>query len=178
MIKAAILCLLLAFVVAEETATGGAKDAVGKGYGNNYGGHDGHYGGNHGGYGHHGHHGNHGHYPPYGHHHRHHRHEEFDRYGNNYNDRSRHFTRQFCRYAAAHSKTSCSFCCQVAARAVNTSPDDITSAIFSFDPTNPTAFGAGADEQKDEGRQDGPYRQKRDADAGRIRQCVCCAPKH
>uniref|UniRef100_A0AC34Q2S9 Uncharacterized protein n=1 Tax=Panagrolaimus sp. JU765 TaxID=591449 RepID=A0AC34Q2S9_9BILA len=122
-----------------------SRDGGNDGYGNN----DGGYGNRDGGYG-----------------------NRDGGYGHDH-DRSRYFTRQFCRYSAAHSHKACSFCCRVAARVINTSPDDITSAIFSFDPVNPTGSGAGADDNYG----DGSYRQKRESEGGRIRQCVCCAPK-
>jgi hypothetical protein len=94
----------------------------------------------------------------------------------------RRFTRQFCRYTAASTPESCNYCCAVAARAANTSPDEIFGAVFSFDPQNPSSNGAGFDDSQDGGYNNGPgpYRKKRHAPVAadaRIPQCVCCAPK-
>ena len=94
----------------------------------------------------------------------------------------RRFTRQFCRYTAASTPESCNYCCMVAARAANTSPDEIFGAIFAFDPQNPSNNGAGYDDSNGGGysNNNGGYRKKRYAGVaadGRIPQCVCCAPK-
>lgn len=87
-------------------------------------------------------------------------------------------TRQFCRYAAV-SESSCRVCCKIAARSASTSQDEIVAAIFSFDPVNPTANGAGYSPTA--GHADNYYyqsRKKRDLSVGMpIKQCVCCAPK-
>uniref|UniRef100_A0A914CCD7 Uncharacterized protein n=1 Tax=Acrobeloides nanus TaxID=290746 RepID=A0A914CCD7_9BILA len=99
----------------------------------------------------------------------------------NYGRRSHHhrfFARQFCRYAATQNHDACKFCCRVAARSANTSPDDIVAAIFAFDPANPTGNGAGYDgDDEGYGHGGGPYRKKRNAVGIPIKQCVCCAPK-
>ncbi|CAD5220240.1 unnamed protein product [Bursaphelenchus okinawaensis] len=58
--------------------------------------------------------------------------------------RNRKYIREYCRFSAAQSDKACHFCCQVVARSAYTNKDDIISAIFAFDPANPTAGGAGA----------------------------------
>ncbi|KAI6214531.1 hypothetical protein M3Y94_00279200 [Aphelenchoides besseyi] len=60
----------------------------------------------------------------------------------------RKVTRQYCRYTASWSDKACKFCCRVVARSAYTNPDDITAAIFSFNPSNPAAGGAGIEVAK------------------------------
>uniref|UniRef100_A0A7E4VCE1 Uncharacterized protein n=1 Tax=Panagrellus redivivus TaxID=6233 RepID=A0A7E4VCE1_PANRE len=99
----------------------------------------------------------------------------------------RSYSRQFCRYAA-FNYDNCVACCKIAARVANTSPDNISAAIFSFDPLNPVANGAGIENNDPAPGQaaappatnnNGPYRKKRETEAfsTSVKQCVCCAPK-
>ncbi|CAD5227045.1 unnamed protein product [Bursaphelenchus xylophilus] len=57
--------------------------------------------------------------------------------------RNRKYIREYCRFSASRSDIACHFCCQVVARSAYTNKDDIISAIFAFDPANPTSGGAG-----------------------------------
>ncbi|KAI6233684.1 hypothetical protein M3Y99_00882800 [Aphelenchoides fujianensis] len=68
----------------------------------------------------------------------------------------RKITRQYCRYTASWSDKACKFCCRVVARSAYTNPDDITAAIFSFDPANPSAGGAGIEVSKSHGSSSAP----------------------
>nr|CAD2148832.1 unnamed protein product [Meloidogyne enterolobii] len=79
----------------------------------------------------------------------------------------RYHTRQFCRFTAANSQKACQICCRIVARSANTSPDDIISAIFKFDPAYPSANGAGIG---------GDYEETSYTSTS-LFQCVCCAPK-
>lgn len=89
-------------------------------------------------------------------------------YDQNYSPpQPRYHTRQFCRFTAATSQKACHFCCRIVARSANTSPDDIVSAIFKFDPAYPSANGAGIG---------GGY-EKTSYTSTSLFQCVCCAPK-
>ncbi|VDM95009.1 unnamed protein product [Thelazia callipaeda] len=52
-------------------------------------------------------------------------------------DPSSRLTREFCRYAAATSETSCNTCCKIAARHHATAIDEVRGITFSFDPKMP-----------------------------------------
>ncbi|VBB28415.1 unnamed protein product [Acanthocheilonema viteae] len=45
--------------------------------------------------------------------------------------------REFCRFTATSSETSCSTCCKIAARHYTTSADEVSGIIFTFDPNMP-----------------------------------------
>uniref|UniRef100_A0A0R3RTS2 Uncharacterized protein n=1 Tax=Elaeophora elaphi TaxID=1147741 RepID=A0A0R3RTS2_9BILA len=47
--------------------------------------------------------------------------------------------REFCRFTATSSESSCNTCCKVAARHYTTSADEVSGIIFSFDPNMPPA---------------------------------------